>query len=41
MTKSKFEASSRVSPSTYVIHVVNGAQFLNTIYVNLYPSIVI
>ena len=30
MTKSKFSASSIVAPSIFVIHLVNGAQFLNT-----------
>ena len=29
MTKSKSSASSIVVPSIFVIHVVNGAQFLN------------
>ena len=29
MTKSKFSASSIVVPSIFVIHLVNGAQFLN------------
>ena len=29
MTKSKSSASSVVVPSIFVIHVVNGAQFLN------------
>ena len=29
MTKFKFSASSVVAPSIFVIHLVNGAQFLN------------
>ena len=29
MTKSKFSASSVVVSSTFAIHLVNGAQFLN------------
>ena len=29
MTKSKSSASSTVVPSTFLIHLVNGAQFLN------------
>ena len=29
MTKSKFSASSIAASSTFVIHLVNGAQFLN------------
>ena len=30
MTKSKSSASSIVVPAIFVIHLVNGAQFLNT-----------
>ena len=29
MTKSKFSASSIIVPSSFVIHLVNGIQFLN------------
>ena len=29
MTKTKFSGSSIVVPSMFVIHLVNGAQFLN------------
>ena len=29
MTKSKYPASSIVAPSIFVIHLVNGLQFLN------------
>ena len=29
MTKSKYSASSIVVPSIFVIHLVNGSQFLN------------
>ena len=33
MTKSKSSASSIIVPSIFVIHLVNGAQFLNDTYV--------
>ena len=33
MTKSKFSASSIVVPAIFVIHLVNGAQFLSTTHV--------
>ena len=33
MNKSKFSASSIVASSIFVIHLANGAQFLNTTYV--------
>ena len=34
MTKSKSSVSSIVVPSIFVIHLVNGAQFLNATYVS-------
>ena len=39
MTKSKSSASSIVIPSIFVLHLVNGAQFLNAIYVSWCPII--
>ena len=41
MTKSKFSASSIVISSIFVIHLVNGAQFLNATCVTCCPIIVI
>ena len=42
MTKSKSSASSIVVPSIFVIHLVNGARFLNaTSVTRLWPAIVI
>ena len=42
MTKSKFSASSIVFSTILVIHLVNGAQFLNaTCVTKLQPSVVI
>ena len=41
MTKSKFSASSIVVPSCFVIHLVNGAQFLNATCVSGATIIVI
>ena len=41
MTKSKFSASSIVVPSIFVIHAVNGAQFLNATCVTLAVKTVI
>ena len=41
MTKSKSLALSIVVPSTFVIHLVNGAQFLNATPYALSPIIVI
>ena len=40
MTKSKSPGSSLVAPSNFVIHSVNGAQFLNATWVAWYPIIV-
>ena len=37
MTKSKFSASSIVVPLIFVIHLVNGAQFLNAVCLNWCP----
>ena len=37
MTKSKFLASSIVVSSIFVIHLVNGGQFLNATCVAWYP----
>ena len=34
MTKSNFSALSIVVPSIFVIHLVNGAEFLNDTYVS-------
>ena len=42
MTKSKSSASSIVVPLIFVIHLANGAQFLNTnLVTRLQPAIVI
>ena len=41
MTKSKSSASSIIVPSTFVIDLVNGAQFLNTTLVEACTLIVI
>ena len=41
MTKSKSSASSIVVPSIFVIHLVNGAQFLKATSATLSLSIVI
>ena len=42
MTKSKSSASSIVVPSIFVIHLMNGAQFLNAnLVARLQPVIVI
>ena len=42
MTKSKFSTSSSVVSSIFVIHLVNGSQFLNaTCAARLRPSVVI
>ena len=41
MTKPKSSASSIVVLSIFVIHLVNGAQFLNTIFVARAAAIVI
>ena len=41
MTKSKSSASSIVVPTIFVIHLMNGAQFLNVTYVTRYPIILI
>ena len=41
MTKSKFSASSFVVPSIFVIHLINGAQFVNATRAAIFPVIVI
>ena len=41
MTKSKFSATSIVVSSIFVIHLVNGAQFLNATFVAWCPIVVI
>ena len=41
MTKSKFAASSIVPLSIFVIHLVNGAQFLNATFVPRFALTVI
>ena len=41
MMKSKFSASSIVVSSTFVIHLVNGAQFLNATFLTRCPIMVI
>ena len=41
MANSKYSATSIVAPSFFVIHLVNGAQFLSATCVPWYPIIVI
>ena len=41
MTKSKFSASSFVGPTIFVMHLVNGSQFLNATCATSCPMILI
>ena len=41
MTKSKSSAASIVVPSIFVIHLINGTQFLNITQATIFPAIAI